>query len=94
MYIGSFWENPWIHDENRHLFEEEETDLIVDIYRLSREGDLRKLNDVVRRAKNVKIHALIMACLRKHLPLFGIGMERRKKYAVFLPPREFVTFEP
>lgn len=79
VYIGSFWENPWLHEENRHLFEEEEADLIVDIYTLARDADLRKLNDLVRRAKNVRTHAYIMSDLRKHMPFMGFGSERRKK---------------
>ncbi|OQR73286.1 hypothetical protein BIW11_03612 [Tropilaelaps mercedesae] len=83
VYIGSFWANPWGHEENRHLFEEEEADLVIDIYSLSRDADLRKLNDLVRRAKNVKIHAYIMAELRKHMPLFGVGLERRKKKLIY-----------
>ncbi|XP_022657427.1 uncharacterized protein LOC111248775 [Varroa destructor] len=79
VYIGSFWENPWVHEENRHLFEEEEADLIIDIYTLSRDADLRKLNDLVRRAKNVRIHSHIMAELRRCMPVFGISSGRRKK---------------
>ncbi|XP_028967461.1 EH domain-containing protein 3 [Galendromus occidentalis] len=82
VYIGSFWENPWRHEENRHLFEDEEADLIIDIYTLSRDGDLRKLNDLVRRAKNVRIHAYIMAELRKRMPTFGLGAVRKKKILI------------
>lgn len=79
MYIGSFWENPWRHEENRTLFEDEEADLIIDIHTLARDADLRKLNDLVRRAKNVRIHAHLMAELRRQMPSFGIGASRRKK---------------
>lgn len=79
VYIGSFWENPWKNEENRHLFEDEEADLIIDIYTLSRDADLRKLNDLVRRAKNVRIHAYLMAELRHQMPTLGLGASRRKK---------------
>ena len=79
MYIGSFWESPWKNEENRCLFEDEEADLIIDIYTLARDADLRKLNDLVRRAKNVRIHSYLMAELHSRMPTLGLGANRKKK---------------
>lgn len=78
VYIGSFWDQGLCHDANRKLFEAEEQDLFNDISSLPRNAALRKLNDLIKRARLAKVHAYIISALRKDMPTV-FGKEGKKK---------------
>lgn len=64
MYIGSFWAQPLLVPDNRKLFEAEEQDLFLDIQSLPRNAALRKLNDLIKRARLAKVQArLAISCV-------------------------------
>nr|CAI5865216.1 unnamed protein product [Callosobruchus analis] len=77
VYIGSFWDQPLRYDVNRRLFEDEEQDLFKDLQSLPRNAALRKLNDLIKRARLAKVHAYIIAELKKQMPM--IGRDNKKK---------------
>ncbi|XP_045620501.1 EH domain-containing protein 3 isoform X1 [Procambarus clarkii] len=78
VYIGSFWDQPLRYDVNRRLFEAEEQDLFSDLQSLPRNAALRKLNDLIKRARLAKVHAYIISELKKEMPSM-FGRENKKK---------------
>ncbi|VDM09300.1 unnamed protein product [Wuchereria bancrofti] len=78
VYIGTFWDHPLHFDINRRLFQDEQHDLFADLQALPRNAALRKLNDLIKRARLAKVHAFIIAELRKQMPSM-IGKEKKKK---------------
>lgn len=78
VYIGSFWDKPLHYDMNRKLFELEEQDLFTDIQTLPRNAALRKLNDLIKRARLAKVHAYIISTLKKEMPSM-FGKDSKKK---------------
>ncbi|XP_065563033.1 EH domain-containing protein 1-like isoform X2 [Artemia franciscana] len=78
VYIGSFWDQPLRYDSNRRLFEAEEQDLFADLQSLPRNAALRKLNDLIKRARLAKVHAYIISELRKDFPTM-FGKDSKKK---------------
>lgn len=78
VYIGSFWDQPLRYDINRRLFEAEEQDLFADLQSLPRNAALRKLNDLIKRARLAKVHAYIMSALKKEMPSM-FGKDNKKK---------------
>ncbi|XP_076666918.1 EH domain-containing protein 3-like [Andrena cerasifolii] len=78
VYIGSFWDQPLRYDVNKRLFEDEEHDLFKDMQSLPRNTALRKLNDLIKRARLAKVHAYIISALRKDMPSV-FGKDAKKK---------------
>jgi len=80
VYIGSFWDQPFLHAENRGLFEAEAGDLIGDLQTLPDNAALRKINDLIKRARLAKVHAFVIAYLHEHMPgVFGNKKKEKEK---------------
>jgi len=77
IYVGSFWNQPLQYTANRELFEMEEEDLFDELQALPRFAMIRRLNDLIKRAKSVKVHATIVSHLKSQMPV--LGKESRKK---------------
>lgn len=60
------------------MFEDEEQDLFRDLQSLPRNAALRKLNDLIKRARLAKVHAYIISELRKDMPSV-FGKDSKKK---------------
>jgi len=78
VYIGSFWDKPLRYEMNERLFHAEEQDLFNDIYSLHRNSSLRKLNDMIKRARLALVHAHILTEIKQQMPMF-LGKDSRKR---------------
>jgi len=77
IYVGSFWNQPLQYTGNRELFEMEEEDLFDELQKLPRFAMIRRLNDLIKRAKAVKVHHVIVSHLKAQMPV--IGKDSKKK---------------
>jgi len=72
VYISSFWDNEYQNKENQRLFDAEKRDLLEDLLSLPRNSALRKVNELVKRSRIVRVHALVLSHLKSKMPaLFG-----------------------
>ncbi|NWS40301.1 EHD4 protein, partial [Probosciger aterrimus] len=92
VYIGSFWSNPLRNTENRRLFEAEAQDLFKDIQGLPQKAAVRKLNDLIKRARLAKVHAYIISYLKKEMPSV-FGKENKKKELISRLPEIYIQLQ-
>ncbi|GMI16300.1 hypothetical protein TrLO_g11958 [Triparma laevis f. longispina] len=78
VYIGSFWNEPLKNEDTAPLLEMEMADLLRDLAALPRMGSVRKINDIVKRIRQVRTHAVILDYLRNQMPAM-FGKEKKKK---------------
>lgn len=71
VYIGSFWDGPLKHAEMKKLLDAEQHDLLADLRALPRNSTVRKVNELVKRARMAKVHAHILNHLRNQFGMFG-----------------------
>jgi len=64
VYIGSFWDEPWVHKGMVELMEAEEGDLVEDLATLPQNNVMSKINEIARRARVVEAHTHLLAHLR------------------------------
>lgn len=85
VYLGSFWAQPrQKHGEDGNsgtpeaLFDAEERDLLDELRALPQHAAVRKVNELVKRARLVKVHACILGHLRDKMPAV-FGMEKKQR---------------
>ncbi|KAI9247749.1 P-loop containing nucleoside triphosphate hydrolase protein [Sporodiniella umbellata] len=94
VYISSFWTEKPVNcfEDCRELIEAESKDLLVDLKELRRNAAIRKMNEIVKRARLAKVHALIIGHLKKEMPsMFG----KKKKQDTLLKnlDQEFIKIQ-
>ena len=77
VYVGSFWDRPLQNKEQQVLLEREKSDLFNDIASLPQNAVMRRINELVKRARSVKVHAYIIHYLRKQMP-YAIGRKEKQ----------------
>ena len=77
VYIGSFWDQPLMYEDNAALFEMEEKDLMRDLRDLPRNSAVRKINELVKRVRICKVHAYILSYLKEQMPMF-MGYQKKQ----------------
>lgn len=79
VFIGSFWDKPYQNDEYRSLFEAERKDLLNELFSLPKTNTIRKINELVKRARMAKVHAYIVSYLREEMPMiFGKSKKQQE----------------
>lgn len=79
VYMGSFWDAPLQNIEQAELLQREEMDLLNDIMNLPQQAVMRRINELVKRARSVKVHAYIIHYLRKQLPYTWGKKEKQRR---------------
>uniref|UniRef100_A0ABI7XMM9 EH domain containing 4 n=1 Tax=Felis catus TaxID=9685 RepID=A0ABI7XMM9_FELCA len=92
VYIGSFWAQPLQNTDNRRLFEAEAQDLFRDIQSLPQKAAVRKLNDLIKRARLAKVHAYIISHLKKEMPSV-FGKENKKRELISRLPEIYLQLQ-
>ncbi len=69
IYVGSFWDEPLCEGNFMNgLFEHETAVLLHDLHTIPRNNTLKKVNDLLHRARTVRVQALILHELRSSMP--------------------------
>lgn len=78
VFIGSFWDQPLTFTDNEALFEAEEKDLMTELRNLPQNAAVRKINELVKRARLAKVHAYLIGHLRDKMPAM-MGKEKKQR---------------
>eukprot|EP00929_Paragymnodinium_shiwhaense_P112137 TRINITY_DN80390_c0_g1_i1.p1 TRINITY_DN80390_c0_g1~~TRINITY_DN80390_c0_g1_i1.p1 ORF type:complete len:633 (+),score=155.93 TRINITY_DN80390_c0_g1_i1:210-2108(+) len=70
VFVGSYWDATLKNENLRELFEQEENDLYTKLAQLPRTATVRKVNDLIKRARLAKVHAILMDHLYNQMPTF------------------------
>jgi hypothetical protein len=89
VYIGSFWDKPLINTDQSALLMREKADLWNDIASLPQNAVMRRINELVKRARSVKVHAYIIHYLRKQIP-YTWGRKEKQAKLINRLDKEFV----
>jgi len=92
VYISSFWDKEYHNKDNVKLFEAEKRDLLEDLLSLPRNSAVRKVNELVKRTRNLRAHALILSHLKNKMPAI-FGKETRQKELIDNLDSEFVEIQ-
>jgi GTPase SAR1 family protein len=80
VYMSSFWDQPLkATSENRLLLERERQDLLQEMLALPQNAVIRRINELVKRARSVKVHAYIVHYLRKQMPYMLGKVEKQRQ---------------
>lgn len=90
VFMGSFWDKPLKHTEQADLLRQEEVDLMNDIMRLPEQAVMRRINELVKRARSVKVHAYIIHYLRKQMPYNPWAKKDKQKRLIGRLESEFL----
>eukprot|EP01126_Amoeba_proteus_P000453 TRINITY_DN10129_c0_g1_i2.p1 TRINITY_DN10129_c0_g1~~TRINITY_DN10129_c0_g1_i2.p1 ORF type:complete len:281 (+),score=61.32 TRINITY_DN10129_c0_g1_i2:220-1062(+) len=92
VYIGSFWDRPYSNVECEKLFRAETADLLSDLLSLPKNSAVRKVNELVKRARLIRAHAHIISHLREQMP-FLWGKESKQLELIQTLPAVFQEIE-
>eukprot|EP00158_Paraphelidium_tribonemae_P004524 Partr_v1_DN26803_c0_g1_i4_m40275 putative EH-domain containing len=89
VYVGSFWDDINKESENYPLLVAEMDDLLRDFRDLPRNAAVRKINEIVKRARSAKVHAYIIGHLKKEMPAV-FGKDKKKAELIEKLDEEFL----
>ncbi len=68
VYTGSYWEQDLIHEDFKGMFEKDEFLLINELVNLPKSCAERKVNELVKRIRIIKVHLCILTYLKNNTP--------------------------
>lgn len=77
VHLGSFWDGPNRHHALADLLAAERVSLETELRNLPRNAVLRKINDLSKRGRFLKVHCFLIHYLRKQMPLIFGKDEKR-----------------
>ncbi|CAG8704115.1 3372_t:CDS:2, partial [Cetraspora pellucida] len=94
VYLGSFWSDKPSNsfDDCRTLLDAEQKDLLRSLRELPHNATIRKINEIVKRARISKVHAYIIGHLKKEMPSL-FGKESKQKELIEKLDKEFVKIQ-
>ncbi|GBC08771.1 hypothetical protein RclHR1_08370008 [Rhizophagus clarus] len=92
VYLCSFWSEkpPNVFEDSRNLIESEQRDLLKSMRELPRNATIRKINEIVKRARLAKVHAYIIGHLKKEMPAM-FGKQSKQNELISRLDKEFIT---
>jgi GTP-binding protein EngB required for normal cell division len=78
VYIGSFWDGPCQNIDLEPFFRAEQSDLLRDLHELPRNAAVRKVNELIKRVRMARVHALIIGHLKGKMPFFGQASKQKQ----------------
>ena len=88
VYVGSFWDHAYNPNSFRLLFAEEKADLLQELVEvIPEQAKDKKIASLIRRAKEVLVHTLIIGGIRQDLPILFFKEKAKKKAMAELPKR-------
>ena len=78
VFTGSYWDEPLVHDDFQNMFESDEWLLIHELINLPKSCAERKVNEVVKRVRIVKVHVCILTYLKNQMPSVWWPFGRKK----------------
>ncbi|KAK3280599.1 hypothetical protein CYMTET_11567 [Cymbomonas tetramitiformis] len=80
VYPGSFWDTPMRAScDMQGLLESEMADFYKDLTEIPRYATQRKVDELLKRIKRVKVHSCLIAHLKKEMPKMWGSQERQKE---------------
>ena len=70
VYCGSFWDQPLHHDDFQDMFKRDEELLVEELMNLPASAAARKVNEIVKRIRQLKVHLCVLGYLKRQMPLF------------------------
>lgn len=70
-YVSSFWDQPLKNKDLSDWMIDERQQVLADLRKLSAESSTRRLNDLLKRLRRIKMQLMITMYLRKELPTFS-----------------------
>jgi EH domain-containing protein 1 len=92
VYMGSFWDAPLKKEgrDNVQLLNREKSDLMSELNLLPRQAAVRRINELIKRSRSVKVHAYIIHYLRKQMP-YLLGRSDVQRQLIGRLDKEFLA---
>ena len=68
VYIGSFWDKEYVHNEIRNMLDKHRNQLLTRIQELASLDAMNKFHRMIQRARQARTHALVLCHLRNGMP--------------------------